>query len=763
MPLRFVKVPRSSTNDALHLAISAATLTKELSNLAQFPPATAAVSVILLIFETIQGVQNNKVACLQLARRCARILLDINEQMEGRWNTAPPSLLKNLEKFEQTLTSIHAFMKVEAEVKWRGRFLRKISIENALVDYNSQLDDAWQSFQIATLINIHHAVSSGAFLGSSRVGQKGSTPHRQGTAPPPYIKPAEANEIPESDSPLEAREFILDKPQPSGSDSGSDSNVIVLPSKYGTATDDTLEDRGFRRYHQSEVRLTGKAAIKDGWWGGSSLAEINGQEALVKRYEGPQAQAARSWLRDIKILQDLYHPNLPQLVGYSQNGAATPFILLSNVRTRVPQALLTNMLNTTGIASCAHLVLRFYRDITDATLYLQQQLNLNDTKAQDFLSEASYRVDGSNTMIIGLPGPKDGVWYTARNYGLTESLKMAVMGMLPNSGSIELKRSNATDPVSVSGGLNHLVTLFRGLLPADTDPPVLPPRAKLLIENGESDHSNPQEISMNLRQIRLSNIEAGMHDHTWYENSGIPANQFAVGDFGYIPKGEDFNQFKRLGNIFQDELGSFPIEHHASGEQWCWENVPPRRIPIEPYDLPEAVKCWPIAVPPHSQIDCQIIHRTSVSRVADAWHFLLKNGLALSDELGIRPGEIILITNAGSAQHFHIRDFSTPMYHGLQRNNGPTPGRPSFGHQTSGFNHWNRQPHLNFHIPHQSSLPIVMYLLTSIDPEFQPYWSHHPVGVAKGSPIPDLRHNWTYRIGWCTGFVNWVQLHLRIF
>jgi hypothetical protein len=37
-------------------------------------------------------------------------------------------------------------------------------------------------------------------------------------------------------------------------------------------------------------------------------------------------------------------------------------------------------------------------------------------------------VDGSHTVIMGLPPPKDG-WITARNYGLTESLKMLVVGV----------------------------------------------------------------------------------------------------------------------------------------------------------------------------------------------------------------------------------------------------------------------------------------------------------------------------------------------
>lgn len=54
MPLRFIRVPRVNTRDVLHLATSAAALTRELSSMSCFPPAVAAVSIVLLIFETIQ-------------------------------------------------------------------------------------------------------------------------------------------------------------------------------------------------------------------------------------------------------------------------------------------------------------------------------------------------------------------------------------------------------------------------------------------------------------------------------------------------------------------------------------------------------------------------------------------------------------------------------------------------------------------------------------------------------------------------------------
>ena len=136
-----------------------------------------------------------------MARRCVSLLVDIRDQLVEHEDTAPPSLLKALSKLEalvhppasfpmqcltraprrslySTLDDIHKFVKQVSEQKWSSRLMRKGSIESALAEYNSALDDAVRAFhvrstpltctfslivtypdtQTATLINIHLAV-----------------------------------------------------------------------------------------------------------------------------------------------------------------------------------------------------------------------------------------------------------------------------------------------------------------------------------------------------------------------------------------------------------------------------------------------------------------------------------------------------------------------------------------------------------------------------------------------------------------------------
>ena len=49
----------------------------------------------------IQDVQTNRSECYRLARRCVSMLVDMKDQMEGRWEDAPVGLVRNLERFEK--------------------------------------------------------------------------------------------------------------------------------------------------------------------------------------------------------------------------------------------------------------------------------------------------------------------------------------------------------------------------------------------------------------------------------------------------------------------------------------------------------------------------------------------------------------------------------------------------------------------------------------------------------------------------------------
>ncbi|KAG1758128.1 hypothetical protein EDD22DRAFT_972357 [Suillus occidentalis] len=758
MPLRFIRTKKLGIGiDPLQAAITTTAFTRDLMATIQFPPATAAVSVLLLILQTIQSIQVNKSGCDRLARRAAQILIDIDEQMRGRYHEAPEALLRNLDRFQSTLISIHQFMRNLADSKWSDRFLRKSSIDDALVEYMRMLDEAAQAFQLATLINIHLTVSS-----MREHAATNATAERVIDVPPPPTYHEVLNE-PNSVA-LEIRSpGIVDAAESGGKSLSPPEKGLkdhYLPAKLSSLT--LEDDHGFRRYHQSEVILRGRSQLQDRWWAGATEVQVQGQRALIKKYDGDKDPAYSKWLRDVKVLQNLYHPNLPQMLGFSDERAPTPFILLANVQTQSPQALVREVLRSSSLGTSMELLLRFYRDLADTAMYVQRQLNLDENKVQDFMEASSFRVNSLKTLVVGLPPPREGEWYTARNYGLAHTLLDACLRMLPNNGRVAYSYDRGEEIVTeeIQKKINHLVTLARVLLPSGRQSPVLPTKLEALIE--ETEFETP---SLTLRQIRdLSWNAEGAHGHTWYEKN-VPADKFSVGDIGYIPVGGDFGSFVLLGNVIKDGKAVFSLSQQSHGEHWCWEHVPIQRQPLQAYELPEAIAGWPVAVPPYSQIDVVVVHEAYLSCVKDAWQYLLKNGKAHAVNSSIGPENLILVTHVGTHQDFYVRDFRSKPF--MSQTHTPNPRfaanqfhhqhRHGF-HQPPGFGLQKRGVPFN-----QPVLPAIVYLLTSLDANHEPHWSPSPMCLPKGVTRQPLAQHFTTKIGWKTGFLNYVQLHAEDF
>ncbi|KAI0287069.1 hypothetical protein BC826DRAFT_1047395 [Russula brevipes] len=87
------------------------------------------------------------------------------------------------------------------------------------------------------------------------------------------------------------------------------------------------DEFGFRKYHQSDVIIGNANRKAVGWFSGTSAAEVCGRKATIKKYDGGGEIA---WVRDIKMLRNLHHGNLPQIIGYSNRKTPTPFILLAS-------------------------------------------------------------------------------------------------------------------------------------------------------------------------------------------------------------------------------------------------------------------------------------------------------------------------------------------------------------------------------------------------------------------------------------------------
>lgn len=244
----------------------------------------------------------------------------------------------------------------------------------------------------------------------------------------------------------------------------------------------------------------------------------------------------------------------------------------------------------------------------------------------------------------------------------------------------------------------------------------------------------------------------------------MPADKFSVGDIGYIPVGGDFGSFVLLSNVIKDGKAVLNLCQRWHGEHWCWEHVPIQRQPLQAYELPEAVAGWPVAVPLYGQIDVAVVHEAYLSCVKDAWQYLLKNGKGYAVSSGIRPEDLILVTHVGTRQDFYVRDFRPKPLMSQTLTANPRVAANQFHqhrhgfHQPQGFGFQNQGVPFN-----QPALPAIAYLLTSLDANHEPHWSPSPVCLPKGMSRQPLAQHFTTKIGWKTGFLNYVQLHAEDF
>ncbi|EPS97305.1 hypothetical protein FOMPIDRAFT_157411 [Fomitopsis schrenkii] len=383
-------MPLVTAEDVLQLAVDVAAATKELSNLASFTPAAIASGILLEIFKTIQQIQTNKADCHRLALRCLSLLRRVHDQMVGRWEDSPPSLVKALKAFEATLETIQVFLINEASKSWHARLRRKRSIEQALHSFSVRLGDAERSFQISTLINIHYAVGDkdtvavprdtkidgsnlyhphassskdsldekaglkkynvsppveGLCLESSN--QSGTPKHAMAhsTAPTGQLgPPAASTPAPGSlrDAAVASDAAVVEDVEASYSSFLAVQMPEIVSPKISSRRRErqpVVDDDGFRRYHQSDLLLRGLSRTRERWWAGTAQAEVDGQSVIVKRYEGPREGALERWKGDVEVLRRYRGGEMARMLGYSQDSCTTPFIVLASAPLRLPEGL----------------------------------------------------------------------------------------------------------------------------------------------------------------------------------------------------------------------------------------------------------------------------------------------------------------------------------------------------------------------------------------------------------------------------------------
>ncbi|KAH8083805.1 hypothetical protein BXZ70DRAFT_1012117 [Cristinia sonorae] len=661
--------------NALKVAIAASKLAQDLGD--SCPPARAAASLLLMIFETIEHMRSNQVECYRLAQRCLDLLTEIHGQMDGRWDSAPASLTRNLHKFESILQSIHDRLIEETQNKWHARILRKAAIKEALAEYNTELDDAARSFQLYSLLNIHYVVGRDETLVvpslpeiDKKKSERYSPSISSSTASGTLLVEAESDKTLASerssmeechkdpDSPtsgvhsiLEPATILCESPQSSAPSSRSTSPSLNITEDADvddrgdldelSETQDNQRNGHFRTFHQSDIIMKGRSRIREGWWAGTVEVEVevgSNKLAALKRYEGPVDVALKRWRRDVDILTNLRHAVLPQLLGVSAHGTATPFIILGDVNTTTLQGYLRKMVLISSISKCVQTLLRFYEELLDAALYLRAELELSDAKIQDYFENASYRVDSSDRIIIGLPLQELDDVISVRQWSLSQTLQETLLRSIrPSSGLKSIVKlydhgvtdSDLEDDWETVHKTKHIVFIVSDLLSTiDLSNNSLPTHVRDIL-------ALPRPTS--LARIREIAVDSSCLNQTWlttYESDPF-SRTISTGDVGCLQPGRGFESFRLFHNAVLD--GSLSRNPPASNG---WMEYAGTKSALECSRV-NGMDCWTVNCLSGGPTEASISYADNVDAGA-AWRYLMQNAMTIAAAFNVQPESVVL-------------------------------------------------------------------------------------------------------------------------
>ncbi|KAI0039616.1 hypothetical protein FA95DRAFT_1684214 [Auriscalpium vulgare] len=341
------RTPRPADSPVLDTAVTLAQMFGQVGTLVPIPAVSAAATALLGVLDAYTRVQANRDRCFRLAQRAFTILCELQEAMEGKWDDAPQTLLDNVVKFENVLLSLRDAMKQIASASVARRILSGSKFSGLLDDHEGRLQDMQSSFQVTSMVAVQYAL------------------HMQSAR-------------------------LLDIQR-----------AVISTHSHGSSVSKDIN--GFHRYHQSAVKLQRMNNQALGWFSETTEGIVDGQKVLVKTY-GQDNAATNLWAEEVKMLQNLFHANLPQLVGYSDEDTPNPFILLSNVQPYEYTSYMHYVAQTEDTDQGICKLLQAATDVFSAASFITQHLSLDKGQICLFIQNSTFVVDKNHfKVVVGLP------------------------------------------------------------------------------------------------------------------------------------------------------------------------------------------------------------------------------------------------------------------------------------------------------------------------------------------------------------------------
>ncbi|KAJ7101345.1 hypothetical protein B0H15DRAFT_927170, partial [Mycena belliarum] len=137
------------TDDLVQRGRDAAGLLSSISGSMDLKNVQIVASSAALLFDTVQGVRNNKQACLQLLERVhqiVRALINLCGDANARVGGLAPMMARAVDGLIETLTKVHAFLQAQASHGLFARILRRFEMQEQLNQCADALQQALDVF-----------------------------------------------------------------------------------------------------------------------------------------------------------------------------------------------------------------------------------------------------------------------------------------------------------------------------------------------------------------------------------------------------------------------------------------------------------------------------------------------------------------------------------------------------------------------------------------------------------------------------------------
>ncbi|KAF7289995.1 Protein kinase domain-containing protein [Mycena chlorophos] len=132
----------------------------EVLDLVPIPGLQAAAQILLNIWDNVQGVDMNRLACLRLAERSANLLISVVQEVRSMGDKVEDEMQEPLEKLVETFTQVRDFLIKQAHRPFLKRYLKREDTVREISSCDTSLTDALSMFSISVQMRIYRQVTS---------------------------------------------------------------------------------------------------------------------------------------------------------------------------------------------------------------------------------------------------------------------------------------------------------------------------------------------------------------------------------------------------------------------------------------------------------------------------------------------------------------------------------------------------------------------------------------------------------------------------